>query len=63
MMKAEKALLLRSDSKCELCRNIESLALYEVAPDSSAGIDDSVLLCATCHEQIDNPAKPLALPQ
>jgi protein PhnA len=57
MMKTEKALQARSDSKCELCSTNENLAVYEVAPDSKAGVDDSVLLCATCTEQLESPDK------
>jgi protein PhnA len=57
MMKTEKALQARSGSKCELCSNSENLAVYEVAPDSKAGVDDSVLLCATCTEQLESPDK------
>jgi protein PhnA len=50
------ALKARSESKCELCSATEDLRVYEVPPDSKATTDDSVLLCAICQTQIDNPS-------
>jgi len=54
-MSTEKALLARSESKCELCGATEGLEVYEVPPGSEGGADQSVLLCATCRDQIENP--------
>ena len=56
-MNTEQLLQERSGSKCELCNAIENLVIYEVPPDSKANIDDSVLLCETCIEQINDTAK------
>ncbi len=56
-MDTEKLLQERSGSKCELCSAAENLLMYEVPPESSAGVDDSILICKTCQEQIDNPDK------
>ena len=56
-MNTEQLLQERSGSKCELCSATENLTVYEVPPDSKANIDDSVLLCETCIEQINNTAK------
>jgi len=56
-MNTEQLLQERSGSKCELCSTTENLAVYEVPPDSKANINDSVLLCETCIEQINNAAK------
>lgn len=56
-MSTEKALHARSASKCELCGAAEHLVIYEVPPDSQAGEDDCVLVCETCHDQIENPEK------
>lgn len=53
----ETALFQRSDSKCELCSAIGDLHVYEVPPESKATVDDSVLLCELCREQIGNPEK------
>ena len=56
-MNTEQLLQERSGSKCELCSTTDKLVVYEVPPDSKAKLDDSVLLCATCIQQINNTAK------
>ncbi len=45
----------RSDSKCELCTATDGLKVYEVPPTSVTGVDSSILACATCIGQIENP--------
>jgi protein PhnA len=45
----------RSGSECELCGTTASLAIYEVPPVSTGGIDGSLLACETCKGQIENP--------
>ncbi len=54
-MNIENTLLARSDSKCELCSATESLSVYEVPPNSAGGIENSILICETCRNQIENP--------
>lgn len=56
-MTIEQTLRERSESKCELCSASEDLAVYEVPPESQGNIDDSILICNTCREQIENPEK------
>jgi protein PhnA len=56
-MNIDKALLTRSGSRCELCGATESLSMYEVPPDSDGSADQSILVCGTCLEQIQDPAK------
>lgn len=56
-MSTEQALHERSGSKCELCGATDNLDVYEVPPDSDGSADKSVLLCATCREQIEDPDK------
>lgn len=56
-MTTEQTLHERSDSKCELCSTTENLTVYEVPPESQGNADDSLLLCETCREQIENPDK------
>ena len=56
-MSTEKELHARSESKCELCSATDNLSVYEIPPDSDATADQSILVCSTCHEQIDNPEK------
>ncbi len=50
-----KKLQSRSESKCELCSATENLNIYEVPPTSKGTIDDSILACETCIDQIENP--------
>ncbi|MCW8907357.1 MAG: PhnA domain-containing protein [Sedimenticola sp.] len=54
-MPPEQALHARSGSLCELCGNSESLDLFPVPPDSDGSEEQSVLLCATCRQQIEQP--------
>lgn len=60
-MSTEKELLARSESKCELCSATDNLSVYKIPPSSDTGSDaspdQSVLLCSTCREQIEDPEK------
>ena len=56
-MSIEKKLYVRSESKCELCGAADNLGVYEVPPGSNGSADESVLICGTCREQIENPEK------
>ncbi len=56
-MSTEQALHERSGSICELCTANDELSVYAVPPQGGTGPDDSVLLCATCRNQIDDPAQ------
>jgi protein PhnA len=51
----ERALNKRSGSQCELCAATENLKVYTVLPTQKGGIDESILACATCIDQIENP--------
>jgi len=53
----ETALQTRSGSKCELCAAGDSLAVYEIPPESDGSADQCVLICATCRDQVDAPDK------
>jgi len=55
-MSVEEELKTRSGSKCELCQSSENLSVFEVAP-SDESAEQSVYICATCKEQIENPDK------
>ena len=50
-----KKLKVRGDSKCELCASEEQLNVYQVPPTSSGDENDSILVCHTCLDQIENP--------
>ncbi|HKI61347.1 MAG TPA: alkylphosphonate utilization protein [Mariprofundaceae bacterium] len=56
-MSTEQELEARSGSACELCSATENLVVYEVPPTSGSSADQCVLICKTCHEQIEDPAK------
>ena len=54
-MTTETTLISRSGGKCELCAKQDELAVYEVPPASDASAEQCLLICATCHGQIENP--------
>ena len=54
-MSLERELTKRSGSKCELCGAIENLKVYEVLPTKKGGLDESIMACSTCVDQIENP--------
>ncbi|MCM4159483.1 PhnA protein [Antarcticibacterium flavum] len=55
-MSLEQELFQRSDSKCELCGSGEDLNVFAI-PDSPANVENHILICATCREQIEDPEK------
>lgn len=56
-MTTEQILRERSGDKCELCGSTEQLAVYAVpdSPDDTA--EQSIYICNTCREQIEDPDK------
>lgn len=54
-MSVSEQLRERSGNACELCGSTENLMVYEVPPVSTGGVDGSLLACATCVNQIENP--------
>ncbi|MDD5400521.1 MAG: PhnA domain-containing protein [Sulfurimonas sp.] len=55
-MNTEKELMSRSGGVCELCKSSEGLSVFEVAP-SDASAEQSIYVCSTCRDQIENPHK------
>ena len=53
-MSIERELSKRSGSKCELCGATESLKVYEVLPTKKGGVDESIMACSTCIDQMEN---------
>ena len=51
----ERTLNKRSGSQCELCAATENLKVYTVLPTKKGGVDESILACTTCIDQIENP--------
>ncbi|MBE9532951.1 MAG: PhnA domain-containing protein [Proteobacteria bacterium] len=56
-MSTEQTLMQRSNSICELCGSDHGLSVYEVPPNNDASAEQAVLVCETCAEQINEPAK------
>lgn len=56
-MSIERELSKRSGSKCELCGATESLKVFEVLPTKKSGLEESIMACSTCIDQIENPDK------
>lgn len=56
-MSTEKELYTRSESKCELCSSTNEISPYEIPPDSNGSADQSILICSTCKNQINDPEK------
>ena len=54
-MSTERELSSRSGSKCELCTATENLKVYEVLPTKKGGLEESIMACSTCIDQIENP--------
>ncbi|RDI57491.1 PhnA domain-containing protein [Flavobacterium glaciei] len=54
-MSVERELSKRSGSKCELCGATENLKAYQVLPTKKGGLDESIMACSTCIDQIENP--------
>ncbi|MFD1770289.1 PhnA domain-containing protein [Sphingobacterium suaedae] len=52
-MSLEKQLAERSGSLCELCNGTENLSVYAVPPTDQQSVDNSVLICQTCLDQIE----------
>lgn len=52
----ERTLNKHSGSQCELCGATENLKVYQVLPTKKGGLDESILACTTCIDQIENPA-------
>ncbi|RBN50784.1 PhnA domain-containing protein [Flavobacterium psychrolimnae] len=53
-MSIERELSKRSGSKCELCGATENLKVYEVLPTKKGGVDESIMACSTCIDQMEN---------
>ncbi|HIO97698.1 MAG TPA: PhnA domain protein [Leucothrix sp.] len=54
-MTIEDQLKDRSSSKCELCSATENLSVYAIPPNNDKSVDQSILVCDTCKQQIENP--------
>jgi len=57
MSSLEEKLRERAEQKCELCEATENLTVYELPPVISATVDNSILVCSHCLEQINDNSK------
>ncbi|MEZ4852942.1 PhnA domain-containing protein [Flavobacterium sp.] len=51
----EKKLKDRSNSKCELCGYEHDLQVYVIPPHEHESLENSILACKNCVNQIENP--------
>ena len=57
-MSVETNLQDRSNNQCELCSAANKLSVYQVPPvESNQTMDNCIMVCETCREQIENPEK------
>ncbi len=54
-MSIDEKILKRSEGKCELCSLADDLQTYGVEPNEGKSIDNSVLACKQCVDQINSP--------
>ena len=54
-MSLERELKKRSNSVCELCSSDENLQVYIVPPSKDENLENALMVCKTCVEQIENP--------
>lgn len=54
-MSLERVLKKRSNSVCELCSTDENLQVYVVPPSKEENLENALMACKTCVEQIENP--------
>lgn len=52
-MSVLKTLQERSNNTCELCTSINGLTQYTLPPSLNENVDNSVLVCKTCLDQIE----------
>lgn len=45
----------RSGGQCELCKASDSVSVYAVPPNTLESLDTTLLVCATCRNQIEHP--------
>lgn len=53
-MSIEKLLIERSENKCELCSNNESLTGFKLPPKEEEDISNYILVCAKCQSQLSD---------
>jgi len=54
-MSISRELQKRSQDKCELCSSNEPVQIYNVPPSKDENLDNSLMACNVCINQIENP--------
>lgn len=54
-MSVKQDLLDRSGNTCELCATADSLSFYNLPPAFTESMDESIVVCPKCKEQIEDP--------
>ena len=54
-MSLERELKKRSNSICELCTNDENLQVYIAPPSKDENLNNALIACSICVDQIENP--------
>jgi protein PhnA len=49
-------LITRSNNQCELCESTSALEICEIGPNSKSKIEDSIYICSTCKNEIEEAA-------
>jgi len=49
----EQQLIKRSNNSCELCKATNDLTIYAVPPVDIQSVDNSIIICKTCLDQIE----------
>lgn len=57
-MSVESELRARSNNQCELCTSTNNLSVYDIPPHPQQRIGDSLLVCETCSNQL-NQKEPM----
>ena len=56
-MSVERELQKRCGDKCELCSNEYDLKMYIVQPKNGSTVDDCIMACTNCFEQLNDSEK------
>lgn len=56
-MSLVKELSERSGNICELCSSTDGLTAYVVSPKNGDSVDEAILVCNTCNEQLNDGEK------
>ena len=56
-MSVQQTLEQRSNSTCEMCKATDNLSVYKLPPALNESVDEAVLVCNNCLEQMEDSDK------